>query len=53
MRILSTLARTASGMKHAYAIVFTGLLLFELVRFRFRKGRNAEATPYNPGGRRY
>jgi hypothetical protein len=37
MKLLSTLARTSSGLKHVYAIVFTSLLLYELLKYRARK----------------
>lgn len=53
MRILPTLARTAAGVKHAYVIVFTGLLLYELLRFRIKRNRYAENRDFNPGRPRY
>ncbi len=49
MRVIRSLALGASGMKSAYAIVFTGLMLYELIRFRFKKGRHAEIYSNHSG----
>lgn len=48
-RLLATLANSTGSV---YRIVFTGLLLYELVKFKTRK-RNAQDSIYHPGDGSY
>jgi hypothetical protein len=51
MKIAKHLTTAANSTSALYRIVFTALLLFELVRFRWRK--NAQGNPDHNRGRRY
>lgn len=51
MNFLRTLGNVAGGMGNVYRIVFTGLLLYELYRFRFKKERHGEGHRNYPGNR--
>ena len=49
MRITRVLAEIAANSASVYKIVFTALLLYELVRYGFKRNRYAEAPYHDPG----
>lgn len=45
-KVVHTLHSVANASSSIYRIVFTGLLLFELVRYQLRRKRNAANLSY-------
>lgn len=52
-KVIRALNQAALATGALYKVVFTGLLLYELVRFRLKKGRHVENSGYRPNDSSY